>query len=428
VILYHSTAFGTAEQTDATGGAGPALRGRSAARAAAARQRITAWLAERDAPALVLTGPAAVAWATGGVAAPVDRTAGVDLTWAVCTREGASLITTEVEADRVREEYGPGRHGFGCLAAVPWWQPEAFVAAAQELAGAPAAALAADGHPAFGTDASADLTALRLALSAAEQADLRELGADTAAALESALAAWRPGERDTDIQARCAAYLEARGADAPVLIVGGDERAERYRHPMAAGLPVRRLAMAVAVARRGGLHAAATRFASAGPLDGAAAALRDRVLGIERRVLTACWAGPGDGADSGADGAGGAGAGGAGAGGPTYGSVLAELDRAYADAGAPGGWAGHYQGGPVGFAQREFEIAPGQASRWQDEPVRPGHAVAWNPSLQGGAKAEDTYLITAAGLERVTSTPGWPVLAGAGAVPPRPAVLEVAGG
>ena len=46
---------------------------------------------------------------------------------------------------------------------------------------------------------------------------------------------WRPGERDLDIQARCAAYLEAAGADAPVLIVGGDDRLERFRHPMAAG-------------------------------------------------------------------------------------------------------------------------------------------------------------------------------------------------
>ena len=56
---------------------------------------------------------------------------------------------------------------------------------------------------------------------------------------------------------------------------------------------------------------------------------------------------------------------------------------------------GHYQGGPIGFAQREFEIAPGQTgSRWYREPVAAGHAVAWNPSLPGGAKAEDTYLVT----------------------------------
>ena len=142
---------------------------RSAARAAAAHARISAWLDGAQARGLVLTGPAAVAWATGGIAPPVDRTAAVDLAWVVATPAGLSLVTTEVEADRVRAEYGPERHGFGALVAVPWYDPDAFVAAAQEVAGVPAGELAADGHPAFGRDVTDDLIALRLALSPAEQ-------------------------------------------------------------------------------------------------------------------------------------------------------------------------------------------------------------------------------------------------------------------
>ena len=58
-----------------------------------------------------------------------------------------------------------------------------------------------------------------------------------------------------------------------------------------------------------------------------------------------------------------------------------------------------------------------------------GQAVAWNPSLAGGAKAEDTYLVSPGGLERVTESmgtgPGWPAEDDE-LVPPRPAVLEVA--
>ena len=77
---------------------------RSAARAAAAHARISAWLDGEQARGLVLTGPAAVAWATGGMAPPVDRTAAVDLAWVVASPGGLSLITTEVEADRVRAE------------------------------------------------------------------------------------------------------------------------------------------------------------------------------------------------------------------------------------------------------------------------------------------------------------------------------------
>jgi Xaa-Pro aminopeptidase len=343
-----------------------------------------------------------VAWASGGLGPPVDRSAGVDLVWAVFTPAGAFLITTEVEADRIRAEYQPQRHGFTDLVAVPWYQPEAFARAAAELAGLPADRLAADGHPAFGLDVSADLTALRLALSGPEQADLRLLGADTAAALEAALMAWQPGDSDLEVQARVAAGLESRGADAPVLIVGGDDRLRRYRHPMAAGLPMIGIVMAVAVARRAGLHAAATRFATAGAVPAGLRALRERVLRIESDVLTASR--PGN----------------------SYGHALAALARGYAREGAEGGWSGHYQGGPIGYAQREFEIAPGQQdSPWHAAVIETGHAVAWNPSLPGGAKAEDTYLVHAGGLERVTTGTAWPCEAGDGPLPPRPAVLEV---
>ncbi len=361
-----------------------------------------AWLDGADRAGLILTGPAAVAWACGGVAPPVDRTAATDLVWAVFTSRGAALITTNVEADRIKAEYDPAAHGFGDLADVPWYSPDDFVSAAVLLAGHPAAGLASDGHPAFGHDVSDDLIALRLELSAAEAADLAELGAAAAHALQAGLARWRPGERDLDIQARCAAYLEAAGADAPVLIVGGDDRLERYRHPMAAGVPVRRLVMAVVVARRAGLHVALTRFASAGPLEPRYAALRRRVLAVEDAILSACTPGV------------------------RYGTALESLASAYSAIRAEGGWMGHYQGGPIGFAQREFEIAPGQTgSRWYHEPIVAGHALAWNPSLPGGAKSEDTYLVTGSGqLSRVTHAPGWPTeISGSGST--RPAVLEV---
>jgi antitoxin VapB len=177
---------------------------------------------------------------------------------------------------------------------------------------------------------------------------------------------------------------------------------------MAVGAPARHLVMAVVVARRDGLHAAATRFACAGPLPPELRALRARVNRIERDTLAASR--PAN----------------------SYGQALRALDESYAREGAAGGWAGHYQGGPIGFAQREFEIAPCQRdSRWYRARIEAGHAVAWNPSLPGGAKAEDTYLVRADGIERLTTGrtgptgPAWPVEDGDDVVPPRPAVLEV---
>lgn len=333
---------------------------------------------------VVLTGPGPVAWATGGGSRPVDRAASVDLAWVVVTSDTAVLVTTDVERDRVRDEWDPASLGFE-LVAVPWFDDGAFVRAAEDAAGAPALMLGSDGHAAFGVDVTDGLVSLRMALTAPERDELRSLGMATAEALETALRGWVPGERDVELQARVASGLEAAGADAPVLIVGGDDRVERYRHPMSIGRPVERLAMTVTVARRAGLHAAATRFASAGRLDDDLAILRSRILRVEKAVLALSRVGA------------------------TYGQVLESLDRAYTEVDAPEAWRGHYQGGPIGFAQREFEIAPCQRnSRWFDEPVAAGHAVAWNPSLPGGAKVEDTYLVGENGLERVTATAGWP--------------------
>ncbi len=417
MILYHATLFGISEQR----------RQRSQARAESARRRISGWLEAQDrsspwpknvqkgsSAGLVLTGPAAVAWATGGVAPPVDRTAGIDLVWAVFTREISALVTTNVEAARIRAEYDPASHGFTDFVEVPWYSPDGFAEAAANLAGVAPGRLASDGHPAFGFDASDELISLRLALSAAEIRDLADLGHDATHALQSALAQWQPGERDLDIQARCAALIEAAGADAPVLIVGGDDRLAGYRHPMAIGAPVASRVMAVVVARRHGLHVALTRFASAGPVEPEYAALRTRVLAIEDAVLGASVPGAG------------------------YGDALTALASAYDASSAINGWNGHYQGGPIGFAQREFEIAPVQTdSRWFTRSIEAGHAVAWNPSLPGGAKAEDTYLVTGSGpvlaggddppdppaLRRLTEAPGWPVEDNDDRR--RPAILEV---
>jgi Xaa-Pro aminopeptidase len=361
------------------------LRERSVDRARESAAKLSGFLGSRpDLRGVVLTGPGPVAWATGGASRPIDRSASVDLLWVVVTPDTAVLVTTEVEHDRVRDECDPAALGFE-LVAVPWFDDRALVRAAEDAAGAPAALLGSDGYPAFGSDVANELVSLRMDLTTPERDELRSLGAATAEALEGALRGWVPGERDVDLQARVAAGLEAAGADAAVLIVGGDDRVRRYRHPMAIGRPVERLAMTVTVARRSGLHAAATRFAAAGGIDTELSGLRSRVLQVDEAVLAQSRVGA------------------------TYGEVLGALERAYETVGAPEAWRGHYQGGPIGFAQREFEIAPCQRdSHWFDQPIVTGHAVAWNPSLPGGAKVEDTYLVGEHGLERVTATDRWP--------------------
>jgi len=345
---------------------------------------------------VVLTRPGPVAWATAGMNPPIDRTAAIDTVWLAIGPEHCTVIITEVERDRIEAELLPADVG---LVAVPWWDAQAMVDAAAASFHLTPAELGSDGHEAFGHDLSHDLTVARIVLSEEEQAELRSLGRDAARAVEDALRVWQPGETDQQIAARIAGAVEAVGADSPVLLVGADDRLTRFRHPVAVGAVTEHVVMAVLVARRRGLHVALTRYVAGGPTPELDAALV-RVRAIHRAVLAAGVAGA------------------------SYGKVLTVLEGTYRQAGQPDAWREHYQGGPIGYAQREFEISPAQDdSPWWTENIRPGIAVAWNPSLAGGAKDEDTYLINSGGVELITTTSDWPT-DGHPALP-RPGVLRL---
>ena len=178
------------------------------------------------------------------------------------------MITTEVEAPRIAAELLPAGME---LVAVPWWDADAFAVAAGDVLEAISATLGSDGHPAFGRDLDHELQRVRLPLSEPERDDLRELGRDAAEAVETALRNWQPGETDREIAARVVAHTEHTGADAPCLLVGGDERLQSFRHPVANGSRPERVVMAVLVARRDGLHVALTRHAATRARPGARA-------------------------------------------------------------------------------------------------------------------------------------------------------------
>ncbi len=346
--------------------------------------RLRALLARSPFDAVVLTHPSNVAWITRGANTAIDRTSPTDATWLVVRATTIAVVTTNVEIARVLAEFDvPGAATFD-IVEVPWFAADYAGAALTYLEQLPSSASAdsvASDSEAFGTDISGDLTALRMQLDDVEQVSLIALGYAATFALESALAAWAPGDTDLAVQGDIVGRLEAQGIQTPVVIVGGDERLERFRHPLAVGAAMHRRVMGVVVACRHGLHVAVTRYAEAEPLSAPLVDSLARVRDIEAAVLEAMTPGS------------------------TYGAALEQLAEAYAAAGHPDVWREHYQGGPIGFAQREFEIAPiDTASRWFTQQIKVGHAVAFNPSLSGGAKVEDTYLITSAGLLRVTDS------------------------
>ncbi|MFI5036328.1 MAG: M24 family metallopeptidase [Acidimicrobiales bacterium] len=351
-----------------------------------ARRRISALRERHDGRTLVLSSVGAVAWATGGVSEPIDRVAGVDPVWVVVRDAGTTLVVSSVEVPRLTAE--SSAHGLDFeIVGAPWFEPRGHADAVERIVGAPLATCLADGGE--GEDVTTELIGARLALGTGEVAVLSALAGVATGAVEGAAHAWRPGvSTDRDVAALVQADLERAGAEAVCLIVGGDDRVRSFRHPLAGGRPVASLLMVVVVARYQGLHVALTRLAATQRDE----RLEERLAlcdEIHQAVLDATRRGV------------------------TWGDAYRALGDAYGRAGAPDAWREHFQGGPIGYAQREFELAPtSSASPWWSETVDTATAVAWNPSLSGGAKIEDTYLVDEDGLRLLTDGGGWPRRAG----------------
>jgi Xaa-Pro dipeptidase len=335
---------------------------------------------------LLLTSTGAVNWRTGGISDPIDLTSSSDPVWVLDCDAGSALITSEIEAPRLEHDYRVTQMGWDLLT-TSWFDDGARLALACDYANTSPPTFVSDSFG-IGNNVRDVLTAARLGLSDAERDDLRDLGVMTGAALGIGMDAWHPGTTtDFEVAAAISAALESGGATAVCLIVGGDERLRSFRHPLAVGDVVHDALMAVVVAKRAGLHAAATRLCVRSVDDDIVTRMKS-LDSINNAVLKASLPGG------------------------TWGDTMMALANAYDAAGYEGAWREHFQGGPIGFEQREFEIAPSQEDSpfWSLERQR-NTAVAWNPSLRGGAKIEETYLV-GDGLELLTATPSWPLAEG----------------
>jgi Xaa-Pro dipeptidase len=157
------------------------------------------------------------------------------------------------------------------------------------------------------------------------------------------------------------------------LLAAADARISRHRHALPFGATIERRAMLVVSAERGGLYANLTRFVELDELDTELARRSRACEEILRRMREEATR-PGR----------------------TLADAFDDCRRFYRDAGFPDEERLHHQGGLTGYASREVIATP--ATR---QTIVPGQAFAWNPSITG-AKAEETFVLTADGPEVVT--------------------------
>jgi Xaa-Pro dipeptidase len=361
-------------------------------------ERVRAYLADGDHSGMLLTRQFLVSWITAGMEDVILRGADGSFVWALVTPDGQYLVTSNIEARRLESEEGVEALGFE-LVEVPWHEGH-FESALPNLC--EVGRLANDGAGP-GEDRADELQGLRLRLTAGEVERMRGLGADTCTALEDTMRLLKPGMSGRELAAELAMRVELRGILPFAILGGGDRRRSTLRHPTISDAPFERDALLVIVAVRGGLNVAATRTASVGEPDSVLAE-RHRVA-AEAEACAIAASRPGN----------------------TYGqAVQAQID-VYEAHGYHEEWRNHTQGGPIGYGAREFGVAPPAAPDTTTEHrVEVGHAVAWNPTVQG-AKSEDTFIVGERDNELISNSSTWPEIE----VPvpqgtmTRPAILSV---
>jgi len=225
------------------------------------------------------------------------------------------------------------------------------------------------------------LQALRLDLGEEEVERYRSAAGDAAAALARLLGALAPEQRELDVAGSMAGALHALGFTTPVVLVGGEARAPVHRHPLPTRDSLGRFALLAFSAERDGLYVSMTRIVSFGEPPRSLARAVAAAAEVDAAVLAA--AAPGR----------------------TLGELFDVIAGAYAAGGLDGEWRRHHQGGLAGYRGREVFAVPGDATL-----LPPASAVAFNPSVTGGGKSEDTVLVRAGGVEVLTRTPQLPEL------------------
>ena len=329
------------------------------------QQRLRELMDRRGLGALLLRRSANFAWYTGGADNRVDHASPFGVASVLITLDAELIFTNNIEAPRMREEQTPDLE----VVEHPWYGDEAV--AIREVVGD--ASLGTDFPLEGAMDVSGEVAPLRYVLDPVILERYRRVGTDGAAAVMEAAESLEPGMSEHEAAANLAAACRRRGLFSPVLLAAADDRIGRYRHPIPQGGFAERRVMLVVSAERGGLYANVTRIVD---FEEPEAELKRRqeasetILERMREEATRL--------------------------GRTLADAFQDCQRFYAEAGFPGEWKLHHQGGMTGYASREVIATPAT-----QQEIQVGQAFAWNPSITG-AKAEETFILTESGPDVIT--------------------------
>ena len=337
--------------------------------------RIRGYMGAHNLTAVALTRQDSFAWATCGGDSHVATATDGGVATLVVTDEGASIVTSNIEAGRIADEE---LQGLALPVASFDWHEDRLPELVREIGGAH---VGADTGIAGTQPLSPSFNELRWQLTEPEIERYRWLGRRVADAVAGTCKAINPGETEDSIAALFSAKLLGQGITPGVVLIAVDERIERYRHPIPKPKELKRYAMVVTCGRKWGLYVSATRLVHFGPLPDQLARKHQACCDVDAAFILATE--PGAAASD----------------------IFSGAVDAYACAGFADEWTFHHQGGATGYGTRDYK-----GTLYDEHIVLENQAFAWNPSITG-TKSEDTILATANGPEVLSAAQDWPMVA-----------------
>ena len=224
------------------------------------------------------------------------------------------------------------------------------------------------------------LTRLHYPLSEVEISTCRELGRRTEQILRRVADGLTPELTEIEVAARLASEYERQGMIIDVLLVAGEERISRYRHPLPSQKPIGKLVLLHPAVRFRGLHANVTRMVSLGGSVPAEVARRyEAVSQLQALTLSMCTPGT------------------------PFRAIFEARKRLYERLGFADEWELHFPGGPTGYVLEE------DISADLDATVSDGQPFDWFVTVTG-AKVEELGLTNGGRRELLSATGAWPTV------------------
>jgi Xaa-Pro dipeptidase len=334
--------------------------------------RIVQLLESSDLDGLLLAKHSSFKWFTCGGTNDVIKNDDTSLLYLFITPTKRYLIATRSDADRVMEEelkdldFEPVLYD---------WYNQSFNDVLKDLGIKNAGAdIIGEGLKFLGTE----ISLVRTVLTDYEIDRYKKMCQEYKTILTDYCLGLKPGITEIDAAAGLAYECGKKGIRLPVLMVGSDDRIFAYRHPCATGKKIEKYVLFATVAEREGICANVTRSMYFGKAPDELKEKQDAVNQVEATYQF--FSKPGI----------------------SLGELFEEGKKAYEEAGYPGEWKNHLQGGISGYAPLEFLTLENSGVT-----VRENNIMGWNPTIQG-TKSEDPILITRTKPVQFTIDSRWP--------------------